>query len=107
MHLRCPRWLHRRLAGRELRETFQPRKDFSLHSLHLSFFYLFDFCFYSDVKFSFVILLFILGVCDIEHERWWLLRLCCGCGLKEMTLLSDIYPDIIVPIFRWHHLERL
>lgn len=29
------------------------------------------------------------------------------CGLKEMTLLSDIYPDNIVPIFRWHHLERL
>ena len=50
---------------------------------------------------------FVLGIRDIEHERWWLLRLCRGCGLKEMTLLSDIYPDIIVPIFRWHHLERL
>lgn len=25
----------------------------------------------------------------------------------EMTLLSDIYPDNIVQVFRWHDLERL
>jgi hypothetical protein len=48
----------------------------------------------------FFLLLSTWGVCDIEHERCWLLRFRRVCGLKEMTLLSDIYPDNIVQAFR-------
>lgn len=77
--------------------TQATKRPFS-HFTSLPFFYLLDTVF---IQMSYLFhLLSTLGVCDIEHERCWLLRFRHVCGLKEMTLLSDIYPDNIVQAFR-------